>query len=89
MARADARINEHLADRLRAAAEAADAGAASSSGPGMPPGAAAAGVPEQHSEEAEEAYAPAAEPAHAGVGPGDEGMSVSGEQVEPEDNTDD
>eukprot|EP00969_Alexandrium_andersonii_P293252 12961489-Alexandrium_andersonii.AAC.1 len=88
MARADARINEHLAERLRAAAETADVGAAGSSSSGTLPGA-VAGASERYPEEAEEAPAQSAGPARAGASPGDEDMSVSGEQVAPEDNTDD
>eukprot|EP00969_Alexandrium_andersonii_P089116 3933312-Alexandrium_andersonii.AAC.1 len=64
-------------------------GGASSSAPAVSPGVEAARASGQQLEDAEEAPVPVAGPAHAGVGRSDEDMSVSGERVEPEDNTDD
>eukprot|EP00969_Alexandrium_andersonii_P307225 13580417-Alexandrium_andersonii.AAC.1 len=60
MARADARIDEQLADRLRESAEAVGAGVTGSSSSGMLPGVAAAGAPDPPPGEAGDVPAPTA-----------------------------
>eukprot|EP00975_Prorocentrum_lima_P044078 9244761-Prorocentrum_lima.AAC.1 len=75
MARADARIDEHLADRLRESAEAAGTGVPGSSGSGMLPGMAAAGAPDPPPGEAGDDPAPTAGSAHADADLGDGDMS--------------